>query len=123
MQSMGPVGSNRSAQDQNTVSKKDREDKEELFNDKLRKYKRMMLRFAKTKKGRPGSINKRLTATIKRMEKAGFDVPDYTKWEGYQEMIDAIDAKKNRDLEDLQNWSVSSQRGRNMNGVPPNGST
>ena len=103
MQSMGPVGSNRSAQDQNTVSKKDREDKEELFNDKLRKYKRMMLRFAKTKKGRPGSINKRLTATIKRMEKAGFDVPDYTKWEGYQEMIDAIDAKKNRDLEDLQN--------------------
>ena len=40
--------------------------------------------------------------TIKQMESNGFDVEDYTEWEGYQDVVDALGKRRLEDF-DLQN--------------------
>lgn len=49
------------------------------------------------------------------MESYGFDVEDYTEWEGYQDVIDALGKRRLEDFA-LQNWSVSSQWDWNVHG-------
>ena len=85
-----------------TESNKAKGSKEMHMNAKLDKIEWMFARYSQKQKGNPWKINKQLMSIIKQMESYGFDVEDYTEWEGYQDVIDALGKRRLEDFA-LQN--------------------